>query len=37
MKLGDERANWIGFVLLLVLVAAIALGLKWFNLPKLPV
>jgi hypothetical protein len=36
MKLADEPNNWVGLALLLLLIAAIALGIHWFNLPKLP-
>jgi hypothetical protein len=34
MKLGGEPNNWIGLGLLLFLIAAISLGIQWFNLPK---
>jgi hypothetical protein len=36
MKLGGEPNNWIGLGLLLFLIAAISLGIHWFNVPKLP-
>jgi hypothetical protein len=36
MKLGDEPSNWVGLVLLLLLFAAVALGVHWLTLPKLP-
>jgi hypothetical protein len=36
MKLGGEPNNWIGLALLLFLIAAIALGMHWLNLPKPP-
>lgn len=32
MKLKDEPANWIGLALILVLVAVIALAIRWMGL-----
>lgn len=37
MKLGGEPNNWIGFALILFLIAAIALSIKWFTHPHIPV
>jgi hypothetical protein len=32
MKLGDEPTNWVGLALILVLVAAFALLIRWAGL-----
>ena len=37
MKLGGEPSNWVGLGLLLFLIAAIAMGIHWLNVPKPPV
>ena len=36
MKLGGEPNNWVGLGLLLLLFAAISLGVHWLKLPKPP-
>jgi hypothetical protein len=37
MKLSGEPSNWVGLGLLLLLVAMIAMGIRWLNVPTLPV